>query len=127
MTDPSLTETEKKLLKWNDPGDTSDTCDLIPKHFTETQVAFSDWPDAANEGVRLYGLMFQEHIEPFSPLDGLFSGVAAAAYCLAIQQVAEQLGVTEFAVRCALETDRRNDADGFVRECKQIRQAPNDS
>jgi hypothetical protein len=124
MNDPSLTETEKRILKWDDPEDTSDTCDLIHKHFQEHEGAFIDWTEVANEGVRLYGLMFEEDVEASSPVDGVFSGVAAAAYCLAIAKVAKQLGVTEFAVHCALETERSDDADGFVRECKQPKQAP---
>jgi hypothetical protein len=123
MTDPSLTETEKAILKWDDPEDTSDTCDLIHKHFEEHGGAFSDWTEVANEGVRLYGLMFEEDVESWSPLDGVLSGVAASAYCLAIAKVAKQLGVSELAVHCALETERSDDADGFVRECKQFKQA----
>jgi hypothetical protein len=120
----NLTETEKRILKWDDPNDDSDTCDLIHKHFTESAAKFPEWGDVSDEGVRLYGLMFGENIEDFSPLYGLFAGVAAAAYYLAVSEVARQLGVTEFAVQCALETDRVSDSDAFVKECKQTKQHP---
>jgi hypothetical protein len=113
-----LTDIEQRILKWDDPDDTSDTCDLIHRHFEDSAAKFSDWYDVSGEGRRLYGLMFKEQVEDSSPLDGLLAGIAAAAYCLAVSQVARQLGVDEHAVHCALETDRLGDADSFVAECR---------
>jgi hypothetical protein len=127
MTDSSLTETEKQILKWDDPKDTSDTCDLIHRHFEECESKFTNWTEIAIEGARLYGLMFEEKVEDWSPVDGVLSGIAAAAYNLAIAKVAKQLGVTKLAVERALETERPGDADGFVRECKKAKQTPGPS
>ena len=108
-----------RILKWDDPNDDSDTCDLIHRHFTEISATLEDWGDVADEGLRLWKLMFEEDVESQSPIDGVLAGVAAAAYELAIEHIAKQIGVSGLAVRCALEWDNAGNAEAFVSECRR--------
>ncbi len=119
MNQNNMSETERRILKWDDPDDGSDTCDLIHKHFTECSGKFETWSDVADEGLRLWNMMFSDNIEEGSPTDGVLTGIAAAGYELAIAHVASQLGVSGYAVECALEHSNVGNPSAFLGECQR--------
>lgn len=95
-----------------------DVGDSVHRHFTELAASFDDYLDVANEGRRLWNVMLDDGIEAWSPEDSLISGVAAAAYHLAISEVATKLGVSAMALQCAMESQKEPGVDGFFAECQ---------
>jgi hypothetical protein len=118
MDDAPLSETEQRLVKWDDPDDHGEVGDLMHRHFTQVAARFDDWTDVSHEGRRVWELMFGEAIEDWSAIDAILSGVAAAAYHLAVTQVSQKLGVSNLAVLRGLESETEGDAEQFVRDCK---------
>jgi hypothetical protein len=124
MHKPELTDTEKRIMQWADEANDSDTCNDIHVHFDELAEKFDDWPAVADEGVRLWNMMFKDDVEQFSAIDGVIAGVAGAAYDLAIRQVAKQLGVSRLALMAAMERESDGDSTAFVAECNRQQQIP---
>jgi len=118
MSMNAKTKHERLILKWDDQDDLSDTNDLIHQHFTDLEPTFEDWGDVADEGLRLWNLMFEENVEPDSPAEGVLAGIAAAAYNLAIFQIAKQIGVSCGSLMIALEQDPAGDAQTLQARCK---------
>lgn len=116
MNKRGLTQFEESLATWDTNDD--DTCDKAHRHFEALENSFADWGDVSEEARRLYAVMFGEQYAAFSPKDALIVAAVAAAYSLAISDVAKRLGVDPFAVRVGLETCETPDAERFVRECK---------
>lgn len=119
MDNTPRTEHEADILRWEQ--DDVDEADKLHCHFTtlERSGQLEDCWDVAEEGRRLWNLMFADHIEDDSASDSVFEAVAASAYGLALRHVARQLGVSCFAVQCALEHQGPPDAERFVVECKR--------
>ena len=115
------TEHELLAMRWAD-GDV-DEGDALHKHFEELQDSghLEDFVDIAKEGRRLWRRMFKEKIEPYSPADSVISAVAAAGYALAIEHVAQRLGVADSVVRDAIETGGGADAEKFLQQCRDMR------
>ena len=110
-----LTELEGRLAGWDTNDD--ETSDTIHKHFTVMEKQFEDWGDIADEGRRLWSLMFAETIESESAIGSVICGVAASGYALAVRHVAEKLGVSPVSVMVGLESKGNADAQSFVSDC----------
>ena len=119
-----LTKFEDRLIGWETNDD--DTADTIHAHFTAMEDRFQDWGDVADEGRRLWSMMFEETIESDSPLGDVLSGIAASGFALAIRQVAARLGVSPTSVMVGLESDGDADAQAFVRDCLDNEKAEKD-
>lgn len=122
MEKREMSDTEKRILQWARENNDSDTCNDIHVHFNELAEKFDEWPAVAAEGLRLWNMMFEDDVEEFSAIDGVIAGVSAAAYDLAIRQVAKQLGVSRRALMCALERKNDGDSTAFVAECNRQQQ-----
>jgi len=112
------TQYEAELASCGSADAGFDIEDNIHRHFSELAASFDDWLDVANEGRRLWNVMFNEKFDDWSPEDSLISGVAAAAYSLAISEVATRLGVSAFALECAIESQEEPGVVGFLAECQ---------
>ena len=99
-----------------------DVLDAAHSHFTELAASFDDWCDVSSEGERLWGVMFGETLDKFSAEGSIISGVAAAAYELAIEEVARKLEVSAFALKCGLEGQEEPGVAGFLAECRKYNQ-----
>lgn len=62
-----------------------------------------DWREVADEGARVWSLMFGEEIERWSAKDAVIYAVAAQAHSGAVAAMAAALGLEEGAVELALE------------------------
>lgn len=119
-----LTKLEQAIMRWNDDADDGDTGDLIHRHFEKRAARFRDWYGVGEEGRRILGMMIAVDIERESPIDCVLSGVAGAAYYLAIDHVAKKLGVSSSAVQDALESASDGDSEAFVSHCVAESSAP---
>jgi len=93
--------------------------DAVHRHFEELSPAFDDWCSVAEEGRRLWSVMFNEPLEPYSPIDCVISGATGAGYSLAISQVAKRLGISEIALECGIESQDEPGVAGFLSECQK--------
>lgn len=75
--------------------------DDLHHHFEE--FAARDWCSIADEGLRIWNLMFEEGIESESPKDAVFNAIAAKASSGAFESVAAALGVDARALEAAVE------------------------
>ena len=112
-----LTKLEQAIMRWNDSADNGDTEDLIHRHFEKRAASFREWPNVGDEGRRILSMMVQVDTERGSPIDCVLSGVAGAAYYLAINHVAKKLGVRSSSVHDALESASDGNAESFVSHC----------
>jgi hypothetical protein len=60
------------------------------------------WRDVADEGVRVYNIMFNENAERHSPLDSLIANIAASAASGVFTAIAAAMGVKTSALECAV-------------------------
>ena len=82
--------TNEELAGWNEPE--SDFWeDSLHVHFEE--FGRWDWGEIAQEGTRIYSVMFGEKVEEFSSIDNIISAVAAHANHSAYMAMAAALGV----------------------------------
>ena len=86
------TKYEKHLIDW-EKNPHHDISDAFHAHFTELETELEEWPYIADEANRLYGLTYGVDVEPGSPIDGLFSAVAATGYHLAARALARAFKV----------------------------------
>jgi hypothetical protein len=84
-------ETEKALLDWENDDDEHCPSNDLHIHFEE--FGRWNWVDIAEEARRIHNLMFNDHVEDGSPVDGLWNAVAAQAAHGAYCSVAAALGV----------------------------------
>lgn len=110
-----LTEFEQRLAGWETNDD--DTHDTVHLHFDALGKSFFHWGDVADEGRRLFAIMFNELIEEHSASEAILLGVAAAAYSLAIDKVASAMCVSPGSVEIALEAETPQGAEAFARDC----------
>jgi hypothetical protein len=96
--------------------------DDVHRHFQELSANLDDWCAVAEEGRRLLGVMLKQKIEDWSAGDVIISGVAAAAYELAISDVARELEVSAFALKCGIEGHEESGVAGFLAECQKYNQ-----
>jgi len=83
------TRFEKTIKSWR----TNDAHigDAIHKHFTEVEPSLEDWIDVYTEGMRVWGLVFEEALDEFDLETDVLAGVAASAWNLALTQVVQAL------------------------------------
>jgi hypothetical protein len=95
-----MTQLEKNLLDWE-----NEDRDIFDDLFTYFEKEFGrhDCWDIADEGRRLWNLMFDECIEQQSVKDGLFKAITAHAEDCAFANVADVLGVDVNDLQCAVE------------------------
>lgn len=91
-------ETEDRLRRWED--DDTYYEDDIHVHFE--QFDSWDWCRIADEGSRVYGIMFDEEVEEGSPISALHSGIAAAASNGMVAAFAKALGLEELPLLHAI-------------------------
>ena len=101
--------TRESLAEWNTDDD-RDVCDDLHVYF-ENAFARWDWRDIADEGTSLWGLMFNQELEKYSPADGVIAAVAAQSHHGAIAAVAAALGVEIDALDCAVSPWSENQDD----------------
>jgi hypothetical protein len=126
-----LSKAEMAISVWMDDYE----CDIqntIHVHFEDWEKKkkrntrrLLDWTDVSQEAQRVYELLFHEKCGEYSPMTALLDGVAASAYCLAMENVAQHLGVSGKAVKSlAYENKGDGDADFFLLECKKLDNEP---
>ena len=83
------TRFEKTIKNWR----TNDEHigDAIHKHFTEVEPSLEDWIDVYTEGMKIWGLVFEEDLDEFDLETDVLAGVAASAWNLALTQVVQAL------------------------------------
>jgi hypothetical protein len=97
-----VADIEKRLRNWAG-DDSQDDCDLLHGLFRMREQNFSEWMEVADEGRRVWNLMFSDDVEESSPVDGVFGAIAASAYNLALSKVANEMGLSVRAVESALD------------------------
>lgn len=119
MEQTPRTEHEAYILRWQQQD--VDEADRLHAHFSTLEKSghLKDCWDVADEGRRIWNLMFSDNIEERSAADSVFASIAASAYDLALRHVARRLGVSAFAVRCALDDEGKPDAERFLAECNR--------
>lgn len=112
---------EEKLKNWKN-GNT-DTYEAAMGHFSQ----FGSWNDGeiAEEGVRLFNLMFEAEIEQYSPMSDIFTVVAAQSANGAFLAVAKMLGVSFYDLKEAAAHwyDNKDDTPQAVLTIDDIRGA----
>ena len=91
-------QTEAKLRNW--ARDDAVTDDDMHRHMRD--FGRWDWCEIADEGRRIYGVMFGEEVESGSAVDAIIGGVSAQAADGAWAAVAAALGVDAEDVRMAV-------------------------
>jgi len=112
---------EEKLKNWKN-GNT-DTYEAAMGHFAQ----FGSWNDGdiAEEGIRLFNLMFDAEIEQCSPMSDIFTAVAAQSANGAFAAVAKMLGVSFYDLKEAVAHwyDNKDDTPQGVLTIDDIRGA----
>jgi len=88
------------IKNWDDEDAEIDLEDLLHEHFEETRLR--DWPDIANEALRLWRVMFDSDIEKFSPIDNLICAACAQVENGTIDAMASMMGVDKEGLHSAL-------------------------
>jgi hypothetical protein len=117
-------KTEKALRDWREEN--SDVCDDLHHHFTDFDGW--DWFDISSEARHVWEIMFDEKVETFSPIGGILSAVAGAAYEGTVAAVAAAIGVNARSLRIVLEPWTENKGnhpekvttDQLIEMCKEI-------
>ena len=78
-----------ELANWDDEDSNNE--DMYYDHFEKSNLW--DWCDIANEGRSVWNQMFQGDLEADSPIDCIFSAIAAQAAHGAFAAIAEMFGV----------------------------------
>jgi len=95
-----VTKFNKVLTSWETTDE--DIHDVVHQHFDANSARFRKWWDVSTEGCRVWHTMFGEKFNQLSPAEAVFAGVAAAAYELALQRVANANGVTVASIKTAI-------------------------
>ena len=91
--------TETLVLLWENQ-DSDLLSDSLVLHFKNHDRWF--WRDVAEEGLRVYNMMFEENAEKCSPLDSLITNVAASAADGVFAAIAAAMGVRSSDLECAV-------------------------
>jgi hypothetical protein len=83
-----------------DDNDLDDVADTLYSHFTD--FGRWDWCEIVDETRRVWNLMFDQTVEPDSPMDAVWAAAAAQASRGTLTAVAAALGVEPFALERAL-------------------------
>ena len=97
----NIDDLKEELKNWADE-DADDTNNLLHRYFEASQIRH--WCSVSDEGSRAYNIMFNEEVERDSPLDALFSGIAAQAAHGVWETVAEAFGLEAKYVHMVLAT-----------------------
>ena len=93
----TLEEVKRGLWTWHDGGDISNDI-----HVYFEMANPRDWVDVSDAACDVWKAMFDEEIEEYSPIDAIFSGIAAQAAHGAWSAVADAFGLERQYVELVL-------------------------